>query len=96
MTKVTLYINDKVWDSYKSQVFLKYGNLRKLSCDVESLLREAVVERQAVSAFETLGIKVKGTVSSQEIKALRPKLKGSSSQEIVREMRGKRVAQTLS
>ena len=95
MTKVTIYVDDEVWEQFKAQVFHTHANLRKLSSEVESLLRDTIVEKQAISAFEKLGITAKGTLSSQEIKNLRPKLRGPPSQEIVREMRDKRVAQIL-
>jgi hypothetical protein len=96
LAKVSIYVDDAVWDSFKAQVFQKHGNLRKLSSEVEKLLRAAMVEAQVVSAFEKIGVAAKGTSSSQEIKAIRPKLRGPPSEEILREMRSKRVAQTLS
>lgn len=96
MAKVTIYLDDDVWSNFKAQVFKKHGSLRKLSCEVESILRMAIVGDQIVSAFESIGATAKGTVSSQEIKALRPKLRGQPSEEIVRELRHKRVAQTIS
>ena len=96
MAKVSIYVDDEVWDSFKAQVFQKHGNLRKLSAEVEMLLAEAIVEDQVVLAFEKIGVTAKGTASSQEIKAIRPKLRGPSSEEILRQMRNKRIAQTLS
>ena len=96
MAKVSIYVDDEVWGSFKTQVFHKHGNLRKLSSEVESLLRAAIVEDQVVSAFEKIGVTAKGTVSSNEIKATRPKLRGPPSEEILKEMRQKRFAQTIS
>ena len=95
MAKVSIYVDDEEWGSFKAQVFQKHGNLRKLSVEVEMLLTAAIVENHVVLAFEKIGVSAKGTASSQEIKALRPKLKGSPSQEILRQMRNKRIAQTL-
>jgi hypothetical protein len=96
LAKVSIYVDDAVWASFKTQVFQKHGNLRKLSNEVEKLLRASIVEDQITSAFKEIGITSKGIASSQEIKALRPKLKGPPSEEILKEMRQKRVAQTLS
>jgi hypothetical protein len=96
LAKVSIYVDDEVWDSFKAQVFQKHGNLRKLSTEVEMLLRAAIVKDQVISAFEKIGVTAKGTASSQEIKAIRPKLRGPSSEEILRQMRNKRIAQTLS
>ena len=95
MAKVSIYVGDEVWDSFKTQVFQKHGNLRKLSTEVEMLLAAAIVEDHVVSAFEKIGVTAKGTASPQEIKALRPKLRGLPSEEILRQMRNKRIAQTL-
>lgn len=94
--KVSVYVDDAVWESFKAQVFQKYGSMRKLSSEVETLLRAAIIQNQMVPALEKAGFKAKGTTSSQEIKALRPKLRGPPSEEIVRKMRHGRIAQTLS
>jgi len=95
LTKVSIYINDKVWADFKKEVFQKYGSLRKISSEVETLLRSLIVEDAVVSGFKRIGIEAKGTMSSSEIKAKRPTLKGPPSEEIIRKMRRKRVAETL-
>jgi hypothetical protein len=95
LTKVSVYIDDSVWINFKKQVFQKYGNLRKLSSEVEKLLRGAVVETAVISEFGKIGIKTKGTISSQEIKTARPELRGLPSEDILEEMRRKRVAEAL-
>jgi hypothetical protein len=82
--------------NFKQQVFQKHGNLRKLSSEVEKVLRDAVVGSVIISEFEKIGIKAKGTISSQEIKATRPQLKGPPSEALLGEMRQKRIAKTLS
>ncbi len=96
LTKVSVYVNDEVWANFKQQVFKKHGNLRKLSIEVEKLLQESVMENTAISGFEKLGVKAKGTMSSQEIKAIRPALKGLPSEVILKKMRQKRVVEALS
>jgi rRNA-processing protein FCF1 len=95
LTKVSIYVNDSVWIKFKEKVFQKHGNLRKLSSEVEKLLQDAVVETAVISEFEKLGVKVKGTISSQDIKAKRPALRGLPSVDVLKEMRRKRVAQAL-
>jgi hypothetical protein len=95
LTKVSVYVDDTVWVNFKEQVFKKHGNLRKLSSEVETLLREAVVEGAVISEFDRIGVKAKGTMSSREVKATRPVVRGPASEEIVKEMRRKRVAETL-
>jgi len=88
-------VGDSVWINFREQVFQKHGNLRKLSSEVEKLLRDAVVEDAVISEFGKIGIKAKGIISSQEIKAARPLLRGPPSEKILREMRRKRVAEAL-
>lgn len=95
MTKVSVYIDDSVWAKFKEQVFQKHGNLRKISSEVELLLRDAIVEDTLTSTLENLGIKAKGTISSQQVKAARPQLRGPPSEEILAQMRRKRVAEAL-
>jgi hypothetical protein len=84
-------VDDAVWLNFKKQVFQKHGNLRKLSSEVEKLLRAEIVEDQVISGFEKIGITAKGILSSQEIKAARPKLRGLPSEEVLKEMRRKRL-----
>jgi len=95
LTKVSIYVNDKVWSDFKKEVFQKYGSLRKISSEVEMLLRSFIVKDAVVLGFERIGVKADGVISSSEIKAARPILKGPSSEEIIREMRRKRVAEIL-
>ncbi|MGC9345849.1 MAG: hypothetical protein ACP5ER_03545 [Candidatus Bathyarchaeales archaeon] len=95
LTKVSVYINDKVWSEFKKEVFKKYGSLRRISSEVETLLRSLIVEDAAVSGFKRIGVEAKETISSPDIKAKRPILKGPPSEEIIRKMRQKRVAETL-
>jgi hypothetical protein len=95
LTKVSIYVNDKVWSDFKKEVFQKYGSLRKISSEVEMLLRSLIVQDFVVSGFERIGVKADGAISSSEIKAARPILRGPSSEGLIREMRRKRVAETL-
>jgi len=95
LTKVSIYVNDKVWSDFKKEVFQKYGSLRKISSEVEMLLRSLIVQDAVVLGFRRIGVKADGVISSSEIKAGRPILRGPSSEEIIREMRRKRVAETL-
>jgi hypothetical protein len=95
MTKVSLYVDDAIWASFREQVFKKYGNLRKLSSEVEKLLQDAAVEDTVISEFKKIGLEAKGAISSKEIKATRPSLKGPPAEEMLQEMRQKRLAQPL-
>jgi hypothetical protein len=91
LTKVSVYVDDAVWLSFKKQVVQKQGSLRKLSSEVESLLRSEIVADNVISGFNKMGVDAKGTVSSQEIKAVRPKLRGPPKEEILKGMRRKRL-----
>ncbi len=94
MTKVSVYVDDSVWLKFKAQVFEKHGSLRKISKEVEELLQATIMEDEIISAFKKTGIAVKET-TSQEIKQTRITLKGPPAEEIVKEMRRRRVAETL-
>lgn len=54
------------------------------------------MEDQVVLAFEKIGVTAKGTLSTNEIKTARPKLRGPPSEEILKEIRQDRFAQTIS
>jgi hypothetical protein len=90
LTKVSIYVNDKVWSDFKKEVFQKYGSLRKISSEVEMLLRSLIVQDAVVLGFRRIGVKADGVISSSEIKAGRPILRGPYSEEIIREMRRKK------
>jgi hypothetical protein len=95
LTKVTIYVKDEVWSNFKKEVFQKYGSLRKISSEVETLLQSTIIEDALVSGFKRIGIEVKGTISSSDVKTKRPAVKGPPSEKIIREMRRKRVAEIL-
>lgn len=92
MTKISLYIDDEVWAGFREKVFRKYGSLKKLSDEVESLLSSSLPENIVMSGFKTIGVNAKGVMSSNEIKAGRPLQKGPSSEKIVKARRRKRIA----
>lgn len=96
MGKISLYIDDALWKMIKEEVLEKYGTLRKLSSEVESLLRSSLVEEDVQLAFKKLGIEAGGTLASEELKRSRPKARGPLSEELIREMRGRRVVETVS
>lgn len=95
MSKVSVYINEEVWAKFRGEVFRRYGSLRKLSSEVETVLRSTLVEDIIVSQFEKLGVRTDGAISSQDLKKRRPVLRGPPSEKIVREIRRKRVVETL-
>jgi len=95
LKKVSLYVDEKVWARFREAVFRRYGSLRQLSSEAEGLLRSFAVEDALVSAFRGMGVNVDGTISSRDIKLSRPTLRGPPSEEIVGEMRGRRVAKAL-
>ena len=86
MKKISVYIDGSVWAKFREQVFRKYGNLRKLSSEVEKILRATIIEDAVNSGFKKIGITVKGTISPREIRDKRPLLKGPPSEEILKEI----------
>jgi len=95
LTKISLYIDEDVWAKFRENVFRKHGSLRNLSSEVEALLRSTLVEDSMVSELQKMGITSEGTISSKEVKETRPVLKGPPSEEILGNMRRRRVAQAL-
>jgi hypothetical protein len=95
MKKVSLYLDEEVWTKFKGEVFKRYGSLRKLSSEVEVLLRAFLIEDVLTSTFSRLGFRLRGTISSEEVKRGRPVLRGPSSEVIIRGMRGKRIVKAL-
>ena len=94
--KVSLYISEEVWAKFREETFRKYGSLRRLSSEVEDLMRSSLVGDRVMSEFEKLGVKLEGTIASREVKEKRPRLKGPSSEKLVRKMRQQRVVKALS
>ena len=90
--KVSLYLDEGVWAKFKESVFRRQGTLRKLSDEVEKLLRDSLIDESIESIFEKMGIKMKTFVSPKQVKNTRPKLIGPPSEILIREMRGKRLA----
>jgi len=52
--KLTLYISQEVWAEFR-EVFRRYGSLRKLSSDVETILSFTLVGDKVSSEFKELG-----------------------------------------
>jgi len=95
--KVSLYLDEKLWVKFKEEVLRKHGTLRKLSSEVESLLQTSIVDDEVVEqAFKKMGIDVRTFISPEEVKERRPKLRGPSSEVLIREMRRKRIGEDLS
>lgn len=96
MKKVSLYVDEKVWASFKEEVFRKYGSLRRLSSEVEALLRDFAIEDALMSTFAKAGIKASGFISSDDVKHGRPALVGPPSEKIVRGARDRRCRGSIS
>jgi len=96
LKKVSLYIDEKLWARFKEVVLRKHGTLRKLSSEVESLLRTSLIDEGIGRAFEKMGIEVSVPASPEEIKRSRPKLRGPPSEDLIREMRGKSIVKGIS
>lgn len=91
MKKVSLYLDEEVWIRFKEVVLRRHGTLRRLSSEVESLLRMSLIDEDVEKAFRKMGIGVKAFISPEEVKRGRAKLRGPPSEALIREMRGRRV-----
>lgn len=96
MKKVSLYLDEKLWTRFKEVVLGRHGTLRRLSSEVESLLRTTLVDEDVEQTLKEMGINVKTYISPEEVKQGRPKLRGPPSEVLVREMRGRRIAEGVS
>ncbi len=84
MAKVTVYLDDDVWSKFRASVFEKHGSLKVLSKEVERSLKRALQEDEVLTYLARL--RGKGTPK----KHVRPRLKGSSAEVDVREMKRRR------
>jgi len=96
LKKVSIYIDEKLWTKFKEVVLRKHGTLRKLSSEVESLLRAFLIDEGIEQIFKKMNIDVGILRSPEEIKKSRPKLRGPSSEVLIREMRGRRIVEDIS
>jgi len=96
LKKVSLYIDEKLWARFKEVVLRKHGTLRKLSSEVESLLRVSLIGEEIGQVFEKMGIDVRVPASPEEIKQSRPELRGPPSEDLIQEMRGERIVKGIS
>jgi len=96
LKKVSIYIDEKLWTKFKEVVLRKHGTLRKLSSEVESLLRAFLIDEEIEQIFKKMNIDVGILRSPEEIKKSRPKLRGPSSEVLIREMRGRRIVEDVS
>lgn len=91
LKKVSLYLNEELWVKFKEFVLKKHGTLRKLSDEVENLIRSSMVNEDIEKAFKNMSISVKTAFSPEEVKRNRPQLRGPPSEVLIRKMRGGRV-----
>jgi len=91
LKKVSLYLDEELWVRFKEAVLKKHGTLRKLSNEVENLLRASMVDEDIEKVFKKMGISVKTVFSPEEVKRDRPQLRGPPSEFLIRKMRGGRV-----
>ena len=63
-------MDDEIWRKFKEEGFRKHGSLRKLSDEVEELLRSTLTGETVLAGLEKLGTKVSGIISSEQVKAL--------------------------
>lgn len=94
MKKVSLYLDEEVWLRFKEAVLRRHGTLRKLSSEVESLLRMSPVD-DVEQALKKMGVGRKAFISPEEVKRDRVKLRGPTSEVLIREMRGRHFAESL-
>jgi hypothetical protein len=83
--KVSLYLDDELWKKFKRNVLRKTGNLRSLSSEVQTLIKENSDEDSLRKGFEKIGIEVK-PISFYQVVQVRPNVR-TSSENMLRKMR---------
>ncbi|MBS7638663.1 hypothetical protein KEJ49_07290 [Candidatus Bathyarchaeota archaeon] len=91
LKKVSLYVDERLWARFKEAVLRKHGTLRKLSGEVENLLRTSLIDEEVEQALKRMGVDIEVPISSEEVKRGRPELRGPPSENLIREMRGWRA-----
>lgn len=84
MAKVTVYVDNEVWNKFRTSVFNKHRTLRMLSREVEISLKSTMVDE----AVEQYLSKLRSHLSVTTRK--RPVLKGPPAQAVIRKMRRRR------
>ncbi len=92
--KVSLYVGDETWTKFRRAVLRKTGDPRALSSEVESLIKDAIVEERVATAFQKMKIPSKG-LSSTRVVAVKPSVITSAGS-VLREMRGGRHDKAIS
>ncbi len=87
MSKATFYINDRAWKRFREQVIARHGTLRKLSDEVEDLIRSEDMESVVASGANKAGISWERMLTPSAIKKARPKLRGATAETVLRHMR---------
>ncbi len=95
MGKVTVYLDDETWTSFKRKVLRKTGSLRRISEELRAIVQDSLVEETLVTAFKDLGYDIMTFPSAAAIVAVRPRRRTSSA-EVTRELREKRHGPALS
>ena len=88
--KVSIYIDDELWQKFKKMVVQRTGDTRSLSKEVQSLIEETIVEKALLGTFKKLGLNLEKLPSFGDVKAV-VTVKPTSSGRMVREMRDERA-----
>jgi tRNA nucleotidyltransferase/poly(A) polymerase len=89
MGKVAIYIDEAVWKSFKEEVLRKYGTIRGVSKEIESLVESYLVRDALIKCLNNLS-ETYGFIASGKVKEDRPESKISAG-EVLREMRDERA-----
>jgi len=92
--KVSVYVDDEVWDKFRRAVVRRSGDPRTLSSEVQNLIQDSLVEDSVVTGFEKMKIASK-PLSSMQIVVVKPSVV-TSAETTLREMRGRRHGKAVS
>jgi hypothetical protein len=92
--KVSLYFQDELWSKFKRNVLRRTGDSKALSSEVQSLLRDSLIEESIRAGFESMQIEIK-PMSSNQIVAIKPSI-STSSGVTLKNMRQSRLGKAVS
>lgn len=92
--KVSLYFQDELWSRFKRNVLRRTGDAKTLSAEVQSLIKDSLVQDAVRAGFERMKIE-RRSVNSVQIVPVKPSVATSSSV-TVRKMRESRLDKAIS
>ncbi|MGH9876800.1 MAG: hypothetical protein ACRD5H_04125, partial [Nitrososphaerales archaeon] len=70
--KVSVYIDEEIWEQFKKMVVHRTGDTRSFSKEIQALVEETIVHKALLNAFKKLGLKWEKLPSFNDIELVKP------------------------